>query len=147
MSAAGSSKAETRRRTWYSLYALDRLLALQLGRPPAIHDGDYYIPIPSRIDDSNVDWTNDNVQIATGKEPIMIDYFLSVIEFSKLVGQVLRKLYGPSHKELTVDDLFNANTLDNQLLLWKSNLPQCLRFDLGHTFENSTTFKRQVCTM
>ena len=138
-------KVETRRRTWYSLYVLDRLLALQLGRPPAIHDEDCYISVPSRIDETNVDWTNDSVQIHTEARPIMIDYFLHVIEFSKIVGQVLRKLYGHGYKEFAVDDLLIAKKLDDQLLLWRSSLPRLLRFDLGHAFENSATFKRQVC--
>jgi hypothetical protein len=43
---------ELRRRTWYSIFVLDRLLALQLGRPPAIYEGDFNVGLPSRLDDT-----------------------------------------------------------------------------------------------
>ena len=39
---------ELRRRTWYSMFVLDRLLALQLGRPTAIHETDFAVMLPSR---------------------------------------------------------------------------------------------------
>ncbi|KAL2012036.1 hypothetical protein VTN00DRAFT_4754 [Thermoascus crustaceus] len=39
--------------------------------------------------------------------------------------------------------LLSASSLDTSLSKWKAELPRHLRFDLGHTFENSITLKRQ----
>jgi len=38
-------------RTWYPMYVLDRLLALQLGRPVVIHEADFHVELPS-VEDS-----------------------------------------------------------------------------------------------
>jgi hypothetical protein len=121
---------------------LDRLIALQLGRPPAIHDDDCHISLPSRIDDAKFDWDADTYPLDTEEGPSIGDYFLSIIEFSKIVGFVLRDLYGPKRDKR--EELMSTRSLDKQLLEWKRHLPRTLRFDIGHTFEKSLLFKRQV---
>ena len=135
-------RAESRRRLWYSIYVLDRLLALQLGRPPAIHDDDCQIPLPSRIDDAKFDWDAETYPLDTEEGPSVGDYFLCVIEFSKIVGFVLRDLYYPKREKK--DELLSTRTLDKRLSEWKHSLPRTLRFHIGHTFEKSLIFKRQV---
>lgn len=135
-------RIERRRRLWYSIYVLDRLIALQLGRPPAIHDQDCHISLPSRVDDAKFDWDADTYPLDTEGGPSIGDYFLSVIEFSKIVGFVLRDLYGS--KQGKEDGLVSTRSLEKQLLEWKRRLPRTLRFDIGHTFEKSLLFKRQV---
>lgn len=122
----------------------DRLLALQLGRPPAVHDGDCLIPKPTRVDDSSISGSGASSSVNMSKtEPCIVDYFLAVIAFSEIVGSVLRELYGPRRKNPDVEGLV-TDTLDQQLLQWKTGLPRVLRFDRGHTFEKSSIFKRQV---
>ena len=127
---------------WYSIYVLDRLLALQLGRPPAIHDDDCHMSLPSRIDDAEFDWDTDVYPVAADGTASIGDYFLCVIEFSSIVGSVLRGLYGPKRDQR--DELVSTRKLDKQLLDWKRRLPRALKFDIGHTFEKSILFKRQV---
>lgn len=129
-----------RRRLWYSLYVLDRLLALQLGRPPAIRDDDMVVPLPSRDYDPEATTENQN-----GFELDLLEgnYFLAVIEFSRIVGFVLRDLYSPRKANLR-EELLKTKALDQQLLEWKSNLPRNLRFDRGHTFDRREALKRQV---
>ena len=142
MNAHALLKAETRRRLWYSIYVLDRLLALQLGRPPAIHDDDCNVPLPSRIDDTKFDWDAETYPLDTGEVSSSGDYFLYVIEFSRIVGFVLRDLYCPRREKK--DGLLTTRTLDMRLSEWKHSLPRPLRFHIGHTFEKSIIFKRQV---
>jgi hypothetical protein len=144
MNARALLRAERRRRLWYSIYVLDRLLALQLGRPPAIHDDDCHIPLPSRIDDAKFDWDAETYPPDTEEGPSTGDYFLCVIEFSKIVGFVLRDLYYPRREKK--DELLSTRTLDQRLTEWKHSLPRTLRFHIGHTFEKSIIFKRQVIT-
>lgn len=121
---------------------LDRLIALQLGRPPAIHDDDCHISLPSRLDDANIDWDADAYPRNPDDGPSIGDYFVCVIEFSKIVGFVLRDLYGPKGDKR--DELMSTRSLDKQLLDWKRRLPRTLRFDIGHTFEKSLLFKKQA---
>ena len=135
---------EMRRRAWYSMYVLDRLLALQLGRPFAIHEGEYLVNLPSRVEDSAIDLSEDASFPQASEGPSTIDYFLSVIAFSRILGQVIYDLYRPSQVRLDPDRmLLSTENLDRSLLEWKINLPRHLRFDLGHTFEQSAIFRRQ----
>jgi hypothetical protein len=136
---------ETIRRTWYSLYVLDRLLALQLGRPVAIHEDEYYVNLPSESEENACLFNGELNQLSYDKRSSSIDYFVSVIEFSKILGQVISDLYRPSQVAIEPDKmLLSTTTLDEKLIKWKLGLPRHLRFDLGHTFEKSMIFKRQV---
>lgn len=135
------------RRTWYSMYVLDRLLALQLGRPMAIHEADFYVELPSVDDHFPFDpVTNEASPIASaGSSVSPMNYFLEVIRFSNIVGLVIQELYRPSQIDLSPEQMLHAaSALDQRLTGWKVTLPRHLRFDLGHTFEKSIILKRQV---
>lgn len=129
---------------WYSIYVLDRLLSLQLGRPPAIHDDDFNVPLPTRASDTEIDWAGELVEERDNSDASSGDYFLEVIAFSGIVGRVLRSLYRPRRSHFASEDLLTTKDLDRQLVEWKLALPRALRFDLGHTFEQLQTFKRQA---
>jgi hypothetical protein len=136
---------ETIRRTWYSMYVLDRLLALQLGRPVAIHEEDYFVNLPSETDGTACLFDGDTTRCPPESKSSPLDYFLSVINFSQILGQVIRDLYRPSQVAIDPDRMLSSiAALDGRLREWKLYLPRHLRFDLGHTFEKSMTFKRQV---
>jgi hypothetical protein len=138
------AEQETMRRTWYSMYVLDRLLALQLGRPAAIHEGEYRVNLPSETEETASLFGGD-VQCPPEKKFSSINYFVSVINFSRIIGQVISDLYSPSQIAIDPDRmLLGTTTLDKNLIEWKLSLPRHLRFDLGHTFERSIIFKRQV---
>jgi Fungal specific transcription factor domain len=136
---------ETMRRTWYSLYVLDRLLALQLGRPVAIHDEDYCVDLPLETKETASLFDGEAHSSWNDGGPSSVDYFISVIKFSRILGQVISDLYRPS--QVTIDPdrmLLSTTALDKALLEWKLSMPRHLRFDLGHTFEKSVIFRRQV---
>jgi hypothetical protein len=125
---------EMRRRTWYSLYVLDRLLALQLGRPVAIHETEYHVSLPSEMADADSD-------LASPENCSALSYFIQVIHFSQIVGSAIT-LYLQTHSEESLAS--HIALLDKCLLAWMTNLPRKLRFDLGHTFEKGGVFKKQV---
>lgn len=129
---------------WYSLYVLDRLLALQLGRPPAISDQDCHVSIPRRIAELELDDQDGRASGAPQKVETRYrsDYFTCVVEFSSIIGRVLRETYHP-RRDMEAS-LKSTEACDKQLLEWKKRLPRSLRFDSGHVFEKSVTFKRQV---
>ncbi|KAF0319970.1 C6 transcription factor [Colletotrichum asianum] len=133
-------RPQIRSRVWYSLYILDRLTALQLGRPPAISDHDCHVQIPSRIDGLDPEVT-DSEASERPKEGRAGEYFVRLIEFSSVIGQVLRECYHP-RRDIAAR-LQSTKDCDVLLLTWKQKLPRYLRFDLGHAFEKSITLKRQ----
>jgi len=135
-----TERLETRRRVWYSLYVLDRLIALQLGRPPAIYDSDCHVSKPSRMEVN--EWELHQASVPSPEGPSTGDYFLHVIEFSVIIGRVLRELYQPNQSMATKVRV--TKDCDEQLLAWKHSLPRFLRFDVGHAFDKSVTFRRQV---
>lgn len=140
----GQVAQELYRRTWHSLYVLDRLLSLQLGRPSAIRNRDFNVNLPSRFDDAEFDLASDRIPDSpSSNQPKSGDYFIAVIRFSVIIGHVMRDLYRPSMIDYSEDMLARTDRLDAELLNWKAQLPRWLRFDRGHTFEQSTIFKKQ----
>ncbi|KAG5755618.1 hypothetical protein H9Q72_002917 [Fusarium xylarioides] len=137
-----ATELERRRRIWYSIYVLDRLVSLQLGRPPAIHDEDCSVALPCRRADDEIDWASDTME-PPEEGPSEGDYFIAVIDFSRIVGCVLRDIYGPGHSRPTPEMILSTQNLDRRLVEWKLGLPRKLRFDLGHSFDQNNTFRRQ----
>ena len=137
-------EAQTRRRTWYTMYNMDRLLALQLGRPLTIHEGDYVVNLPLESNDQQPSPDDDRQpKAADGSSPI--DFFIAVIRFTKVVSRVINDLYGPSQRRLDPNEMLAiTSALDELILLWKAELPRHLRFDIAHVFEKSIIYKRQV---
>ncbi len=143
----GVATQETRRRVWYSIYILDRLLALQLGRPPAITDDGFNIRLPYGVSDLEVCHQSNlqDGQSSTLREDSEGNYFIEMIKFSGIIGRVFNNLYGPNKAASASLTLAAIDSLDRELQSWKMNLPRNLRFDLSHTFESSIAFKRQAC--
>lgn len=137
------SSPESCRRVWYSIFVLDRLLALQLGRPPSISDNGFNVRLPSRQSDVDLggeaSHTNEQQQEWVGY------YFIEMIKFSEIIGRVYYTLYAPKKTGDVAATLSNIEVLDNELLKWRSSLRRKLRFDLSHAFESSRIFQSQVC--
>lgn len=138
---------EIRRRTWYSMYVLDRLLALQLGRPVAINEADISRQLPSYTDDQGFEQANPATPQSLDKAPLRFEhYFLAVIEFSRIISHVLQDLYSPVRKVRSPNEILQSTAaLDKRLLTWKSTLGRSLRFDIGHAFEGNRRLRKQVC--
>lgn len=136
---------ERRRRVWYCIYVLDRLVSLQLGRPPAIHEDFFNVPLPSRLGDSDIDWDGDDIP-TDFDGPSTGDYHIALISFSDIISHVLQDLCSARATQDLTAELLKTKQLDSQLLTWKNALPRTLRFDLGHAFEKNFIFKRQVYT-
>ncbi|KAI0098667.1 fungal-specific transcription factor domain-containing protein [Nemania sp. FL0031] len=139
----GARQANIIPRVWYSLYVLDRLLALQLGRPPAIVDEDCHISIPGRIQELESEFDNGEVSTPANQKEhgCASQYFTHIIEFSSIVGRILREAYHPRRDMVTKLNMITQH--DKMLFDWKQKLPRILRFDLGHAFEKSVTLRRQ----
>ncbi|KAK3344183.1 fungal-specific transcription factor domain-containing protein [Lasiosphaeria hispida] len=61
-------EGEMRRRTWWTIYILDRSLALELGRPPLIDDADCDVSLPAGVDDHFIH--DGGMLVPNGAEPL-----------------------------------------------------------------------------
>jgi hypothetical protein len=116
-----------RREVWYCLYILDRLVALQLGGAVMIRNSDFTVDLP--FDDNALE----------------IAYLRHTAGLSKVIGEVIDRLYRPGQAAIHLDQLLETiGFLDNMLICWREQLPSQLRFDHAHPFESNPIFKRQV---
>lgn len=61
-------EGEMRRRTWWTIYILDRSLGLDLGRPMLIDDADCDVALPASVDDAYIH--EGGVAVPQGAEPL-----------------------------------------------------------------------------
>ncbi|KAE8134449.1 fungal-specific transcription factor domain-containing protein [Aspergillus pseudotamarii] len=93
------------RRLWWSLYALDRRLAIETGHPFLIQDVNVDAPHPQNLDD---EWLNrhkedsktsneleNDIKAALSKDPTTpIPYLSATIRYSRVVGKIWEAIYG-----------------------------------------------------
>lgn len=91
---AVSLEEEMRKRCFWCLYNLDRIVSITLGRPVAIRDDEIDISLPSHLDD---DCFGPNRPIQVDPQntsgPARISPFLHIIRIRRLSGQILSMLY------------------------------------------------------
>ncbi|KAI8587900.1 fungal-specific transcription factor domain-containing protein [Geranomyces variabilis] len=114
---------ETRRRTWFACYVLDRCTAVVTGRPCCIHDDDWDTPLPTGFSELE-------------EERLDLEYFVKYIELIEIMGMMLKKVNsargiwgrrGKTNKaeggaEIVAD-------LRTRLDRWLESLPAFLRLD------------------
>ncbi|CAI4216611.1 unnamed protein product [Parascedosporium putredinis] len=123
---------EHRRRVWWSIYSLDRILSVKSGNPVTIHDEDIGVNLPSRL-------------------PHEPEYCAAVVlrhytQLSRILGKIHATIYrrssGPSAKS---GKSLMASVQEIVLALseWNRRLPDELRFDparLSVSRESVSTF-------
>ncbi|EIN10686.1 hypothetical protein PUNSTDRAFT_119596 [Punctularia strigosozonata HHB-11173 SS5] len=119
---------ETRRKIWWGVYTLDRMLAVALGRPLGVDDGDLDVELPVDIDDEQLPEYFAGALISKDRPSLMAG-FVALTTLYKIAGRVLRQVYGidkcrdnlepDQRQELqrTVD------ALDKELTRWCDELP------------------------
>ena len=107
---------EYRRRVWWSVYSMDRILTVKSGNPAMIHDDDISVAMPSRL-------------------PSEPEYCPAVTlafytELSRILGDIAR-LYAPRSSSSPHKLQEAMHGLAGRLQRWHDALPQELRFDVG----------------
>ncbi|GLA93313.1 hypothetical protein AtubIFM57143_010663 [Aspergillus tubingensis] len=97
------SPSEMFRRMWWSLYILDRRLAIETGHPSLIQDVNVDTPLPRPVDDdqlsASLNRPNTDLDIpqpseANGPHTTSFPYFRAMITYSQVLGKVWEGLYG-----------------------------------------------------
>jgi len=127
--SASAIEKETRRKIWWGVYTLDRMLALALGRPIGAEDVDCDVELPIDLDD---DFLPDYFAGApmTTETPSLMTGFISLISLYNIAGRVMRAVYGVDMADITTDPEKRAqlqvsvDALDKELTKWLDNLPR-----------------------
>jgi hypothetical protein len=82
-------EGEMRRRVWWSIYAWDRLISLELGRPLLIEDADCDVSLPAAIDDHYI--RPDGMSVPNGAPPIT-SLLLPTIHVVRSISQLSKTL-------------------------------------------------------
>ncbi|KAH7133345.1 fungal-specific transcription factor domain-containing protein [Dactylonectria estremocensis] len=86
-------EGEMRRRTWWTIYILDRTLATELGRPVMIDDGDCDVSLPAGVDDQYIH--EGGMLVPNGAEPLTHS-LLAVIHVVRSYTALLAALMPPA---------------------------------------------------
>ena len=119
---------ETRRKIWWGVYNLDRMLALALGRPLGVNDSDCDVELPIDVDDDNLPEYFSGAPM-TQKQPSLMTGTISLIKLYEIGGRVLRQVYALENckdhleAERKADLQRTVESLDNELTKWCDELP------------------------
>ncbi|KAG9009294.1 hypothetical protein FRB94_012240 [Tulasnella sp. JGI-2019a] len=136
---------ETRRKVWWCVYGLDRMLAVALGRPLGTEDSDCDVELPIPVDDINLSAHFQAIAEAGGSpslrnlpgfEPAstsLMAGFNALTQLHVIVGKILRTVYAvdavDSCKENQKLTQARVEGLDKELTTWCEQLPSTFKSD------------------
>ncbi|PGH05060.1 hypothetical protein GX51_03158 [Blastomyces parvus] len=106
---------EHRRRLWWSVYSLDRILCVKSGNPLTIADEDIGVLPPSRLPNEP------NLCPAT----VLLHY----TELSRILGKIMKNVYR-TPRTTAYNLVSSVQSILAELTQWQSNLPQALQCDI-----------------
>ncbi|KAK0219153.1 fungal-specific transcription factor domain-containing protein [Armillaria fumosa] len=127
---------ELKKRSFWALVTLDRLLSLYEGRPIMMQEEDFDVELPVECDDEYWDIRSDGeVRFCQpGNKPSKISYFNAQIRLSGIMSVVMRNLYsikkGQDKLSLPrkVGDRIISD-IDSSMNAWMNSIPDHLRWD------------------
>ncbi|KAK4088486.1 Zfr1 [Purpureocillium lilacinum] len=85
-------EGEMRRRTWWSIYILDRTMATEMGHPFLIDDADCDVSLPAAVDDQYL--REDGMRVPNGAEPLTHS-LLAIIHVVRSYTSLIRSMDAP----------------------------------------------------
>ncbi|KAG6833786.1 hypothetical protein H0H87_001218 [Tephrocybe sp. NHM501043] len=123
-----SIEKETRRKVWWGVYTLDRMLALALGRPLGINDLDCDVEQPVEIDDDRLPEYFSGATMPQ-RQPSLMTGSVALNNLYEIGGRVLRQVYALDicrdhlEPEKKADLQRTVEFLDSELTKWCEDLP------------------------
>ncbi|RCI12584.1 hypothetical protein L249_0106 [Ophiocordyceps polyrhachis-furcata BCC 54312] len=109
------ARREQRRRVWWSVYSLDRILCVKSGNPLTIQDDDIGVALPSRLPS----------EPEHGAASVLRDY----TQLSRILGQIHDAVYRRSVPRSGRSLMAAVQTIVRALSSWFRELPAALRFE------------------
>ncbi|KAJ7590742.1 fungal-specific transcription factor domain-containing protein [Mycena floridula] len=121
-SSLSDFEKELRRRIWWCVYGLDKVLSIALGRPCGAHDDDCNIEMPTELDDTQLLDSSDGKTVIPDPSSYMVGY-IALLRIYVIAGKISRLVQFEDH------DLIKQNmaVLDNELNVWYNTLPASIR--------------------
>ncbi|KAJ4472260.1 putative fungal-specific transcription factor [Lentinula aciculospora] len=119
---------ETRRKIWWGVYTLDRMLAVALGRPLGINDSDCDVEYPIDVDDDDLPEYYSGSPMVKNNTSLMTG-IIALIKLYQIGGRVLRDVYAIENCKDNLEPERKAELqrtvelLDNELTQWCDDLP------------------------
>ncbi|KAJ7179341.1 fungal-specific transcription factor domain-containing protein [Mycena filopes] len=119
---------ETRRKIWWGVYCLDRMLALALGRPLGVNDSDCDVELPVEVDDEHLPEYFAGASM-TQRQPSLMTGSVALTGLYKIAGRVLREVYALENckdhlePERKAELQRTVESLDALLTKWCDDLP------------------------
>jgi proline utilization trans-activator len=110
-----TTEREQRRRAWWSVYSMDRIISVKSGNPISIHDEDIDVALPSPIDDFDVN----------PSPPRVLAHYT---QLSRILGRIGGEIYRKKLKSGT-SLLVSIQSIMNDLATWLKGVPPELRID------------------
>ncbi|KAF5370087.1 hypothetical protein D9758_001267 [Tetrapyrgos nigripes] len=119
---------ETRRKIWWGVYSLDRMLAVALGRPLGINDSDCDVEFPVEVDDEDLPEYFQGASM-NSKPLSLMSGSVALTKLYQIGGRVLREVYALENCKDSLEPERKAElqktieVLDNELTQWCNDLP------------------------
>lgn len=112
-----SVSRERRRRVWWSVYSMDRILCVKSGNPITIADEDIGVSLPTRMPQIDPEYWS---------AAVLAHY----TQLSRILGKITEGIYRKSPKS-GPSLLASVQGIMSELSSWLKNLPEELRFNLA----------------
>ncbi|RSL59570.1 hypothetical protein CEP54_007248 [Fusarium duplospermum] len=114
---------EKRKRVFFSLYMMDRVVSTALGRPFAVHDDDIDILPFAAVDDENI--KPDGIQPQTSLNPSIMAIPLHILALRRISSKINRQVYSnPDTPRLTLAEREEIiRSLHKELIQWRRDMP------------------------
>jgi hypothetical protein len=116
-SAMDMVEREHRRRVWWSVYSMDRIISVKSGNPISIHDEDIDVTLPSPIPGVDPDLS----------PPRVLAHYT---QLSRILGRIGSEIYRKKLKSGS-SLLASVQSIMNDLANWLKNVPMELRIDFS----------------
>ncbi|KAJ5100626.1 hypothetical protein N7456_006678 [Penicillium angulare] len=115
--------AEQQKRIFFSLYMMDRVVSLALGRPFAIQDSDITVESFANADDENI--KPDGITPSDALEPSTMAVPLHILALRKIASEIGALVHSAKFNEQQNQEARNRNIQDlhKRLVDWRKNMP------------------------
>ncbi|KAL4888863.1 fungal-specific transcription factor domain-containing protein [Aspergillus ambiguus] len=115
--------AEYRKRILFSLYMMDRVVSMALGRPFAIHDDDIDVSPFTGVDDENIN--SEGIIPQDSLQPSSMAVPLHILSLRKIASEIANNVYsairtGRMNREEREETL---QTIHRKLIRWRRDMP------------------------
>ncbi|KAI1262644.1 fungal-specific transcription factor domain-containing protein [Xylariaceae sp. FL1019] len=116
-------EAERRKRLFFSIYMMDRVVSVALGRPFAIHDDDIDVSPFAGVDEENI--TPTEIRPQPGLQLSLITVPLHILALRRIASRIASQVYSSrASTALAVEERESIiHRLHEELITWRRNMP------------------------